>query len=252
MKKKVSKKSEEKLLDELLAKFVKPVPPKSKPWFKRDHYNWQHDDVIDTKYDTVRHCNENDNDCLSEGICRCSTIENLELIDYSHNNFVDVLTFGIGNEILIYCIDKIVRLAKINEDSFDADVKHYYYGEEIMGIYLNESIEKYLHENISKLKLISNIDRIKFVLNLEYLYLLDILKDTSEAKVQEIHMDKINFNKDYIKRIDISDDNYGEEFTLPRGIFLKTNDHYKLIDGYHRIAKAKSMEKNKVKAIVIE
>jgi hypothetical protein len=251
MKRKISKKSEEKLLDELLAKFTTPAVPKSRKWFKQERYDWKYTDVVEAEYETVRHCLTGNNSCVSEGICRCSTIENLKL-HYSHNEFVNNLTFGMSNEILIYCIDRIIRLAKINEDSFDANVQQYYYGEEIMGIYLNEETNKYVYDNISKLKSMSNVDRIKFVLNLEYLYLLDLFKDVTETQIKEIDVSKIIFNEDYVKRVDISKEQYDEKFNLPRAILLKVNDCYRLIDGYHRVMKAKSMNHTKIKAVIVQ
>lgn len=236
---------EENLLDKVIKNFISI---KRSEWdrFGRQH-DWRHCEFI--QYDYNKEYNCSDGHCNS--ICRCGVITDIELSKFDTNAMVSDITSGIENDILIYCIDRIIRLQKLTEDCFQLHTCSGYYGEEIDGLYLDESYEKIISDNLSKLKGISDADRIKFVLTLEYGYLLDVLVDTSSAMIHNIDINNISFQEEYRKKINTSENYYDEKFQLSRGIFIAKGNEFRLIDGYHRVMKAKSLGMDQVKGIVL-
>lgn len=227
--------SEKSQINNLLSKFFKSTR----------RYNWKYLDVIDFDYD------RNNDNCHCPDYCRCSVIVNIELTRFSMNNMIDILLKNINSQILKYSIDRIIRSSKLNENDFNLVTCGGYYGEEVDGLYLSEEKNKFLSDKISELIELSDIDKIKYVLNLEYGHLLDVVKESIDFSIENINMNNINFQDDYRKKIDVTENFYDEKFQLPRGIFVKSGDRYRLIDGYHRVMKAKSMNYFEVKGIVL-
>jgi len=244
MKKEILK-SEEDLLDEVIKNFTST---KRSKWDRFDRqYDWRHSEVIQYDYNNEYNCL---NSCC-DSICRCGVITDIELSKFNTNVMISQITSGIENDILVYCIDRIIRLQKLTEDCFQLHTCGGYYGEEIDGLHLDEYHEKIISDNLSKLKEISDADRIKLVLTLEYGHLLDVLVDTSSAMIHNIDINNISFQEVYRKKIDTSENYYDEKFQLPRGIFIAKGNEFRLIDGYHRVMKAKSLGMDKIKGIVL-
>jgi len=211
--------------------------------FCNEQYDW-HYSSIEIEYDRTS--------CTGcEDYCRCAKIINAEIESLNINEFLSNFLDDSAPAILNYCIDRIVRLAKISKDSFEINVAQGYYGEEIDSVTLDSGIVKKLYKNIVKLKDLLGIQKIKHVLTLEYGYLLDSIKWLDNYKIEEIWLNEISYNDDYRKKVDISENYYDKDFTLPRGIFIKKGDQYKLIDGYHRTLKAKSIGLTRINVIVL-
>lgn len=185
--------------------------------------------------------------------CRCTEIINTRITEINYNYIVKSITESVkDNVILTYCIDRIIRSSKLDEDDFEISTCRGYYGEEIDGVYLDQKKNDTIYNNLKQLENMSDIEKVKFVLTLEYGYLLDVIENTTEVSIKEIDLDKITFQQDYRKKINLDEDFYDEKFTLPRGIFIENGEAHRLIDGYHRIMKAKSIGMNKVDGIVVK
>lgn len=202
--------------------------------------------------------------CDDDGICRCYTLNEV------HINYVDLV--GITNEIydqifpkntnntrdiklteILFdynpemidklCINRILTHHKFySEDNWTAKWSSGYYGDEFDGIYMNY---KYAHlkSDLEKLfKLNSIRDKIEFILNLEYGYVLDELKD-KEYKLQSIDVESIDFSqRQHLTKVQSKDLDFYSDTKyrdLPRGVVLWKNNKWRVIDGYHRLSSTK-------------
>ncbi len=217
--------------------------------YNKHSTNWSYQGVIDYDY-------ENDREgCDCPDYCRCGRIVNTKTSNFNINNLINTITdFGkTPDEILTYCVDRVVRSKKLENDDFEVATCGGYYGEEIDGVYLDNTVSQKLYDSLKKLENLSDIEMIKYVLEIEYGYLLEELKNTQTVKIKDISINDISFQEDYRKKVDISENYYDEKFTLPRGIFLpKDNNKFRLIDGYHRVVKAKSLNLTTIKGIILK
>lgn len=210
-----------------------------------------------------------DSGCVSDWICRCGRIydarvTHVDLIRMSEqiydfimnpmtksgkrNSKIDTIFYG-GRQIDIYCINRIVTKYKIfNPDVWTVGVVGGYYGDEIGDVYLDKITFNLIIELCEKVLSFDNLsDKIKYVLSIEYGYLLDDIYN-SEFDLIEIDKSDIDFsalNKNYISNIEkslpLKHNNYifyGDDYNLPRGIVRKFGNKYKIVDGYHRILSA--------------
>ena len=197
--------------------------------------------------------------CDEEGICRCGTINNehIDSVDVSlivkriydeffeqgkaanRNNAINEVLYGIGKDIDIYTIDRIIRSYKIWEnDNWDIEVEGGYYGQEAGNVTIKESIADKIDEELwTVFSLPSLKEKIEYLLNVEY---GKVLPELSNCSYESIVIDKDNIvfgvekhlNKVMKKDLDFySDKNYSGI----RGIVVKSGDKWRIVDGYHRI-----------------
>ncbi len=222
-------------------------------------YDWHYGAGINYDSNYIRNCRESG--CNDEGICRCGKYEDFKITSFDANAFIDTLNFKISNDLVKYCIDRIVRIQNISPENFNAQINGSYYGEEIDAIYLDHSVCSKLYKKIFKLKKLADIDKIKYLLELEYGYILDSIKNLKHYNIKEIDMSTIKKSDHYTKKILEKDlNNYDEVYKLPRGIFIDKTDYcprqynefnYKLIDGYHRLLSAEQMGMKTIVGIVL-
>jgi len=197
--------------------------------------------------------------CDEEGICRCGSIKNecIESVDVSlivkkiyddffeqgkaanRNNAINEVLYGIGKDIDIYTIDRIIRSYKIWEnDNWYIEVEGGYYGQEVNDVRIKESIaDKIEEELLIVFSLPSLKEKIEYLLKVEY---GKILPELSNCNYESIVIDKDDvvfgvekhLNKVMKKDLDFySDKNYSGI----RGIVVKSGDKWRIVDGYHRI-----------------
>ena len=133
----------------------------------------------DLSYSGVEYGYERSGCICNDWPCRCTTIRNtwIENIDINkvmtellHNNFIKTNKL---TEIDLYCFDRICRVNDIwDKYLYDIEVCPGYYGEEIHGVFFGNE-EKVVSEFDELLKLDSDIDKIKYILELEYGYVID-------------------------------------------------------------------------------
>ena len=197
--------------------------------------------------------------CDEEGICRCGTINNehIDSVDVSlivkriydeffeqgkaanRNNAINEVLYGIGKDIDIYTIDRILRSYKIWEnDNWNIEVDGGYYGQEAGNVTIKESIADKIDEELwTVFSLPSLKEKIEYLLNVEYGKVLPELSNCSYESIV-IDKDEVVFgvenhlNKVMKKDLDFySDKNYSGI----RGIVVKSGDKWRIVDGYHRI-----------------
>jgi hypothetical protein len=201
--------------------------------------------------------------CDEEGICRCGSIHNesVESVDVSlivkkiyddffeqgkaadRNNVINEVLYGIGKDIDIYTIDRIIRSYKIWENkNWDIEIEGGYYGQETGDVTIKESIaDKIEEELLTVFSLPTLKEKIEYLLKVEYGKVLPELSNCSYESIvidkddiifgTEKHLDKV-MKKD----LDFySDKNYSGL----RGIVVKSGEKWRVIDGYHRIFSTK-------------
>jgi hypothetical protein len=144
-----------------------------------------------------------------------------------------------------------------DKDYYEVESCPGYYGEEIGGVYF-EKEEELVNTYNELLTLGSDMEKIKYVLELEYGYLLDRVKFKTSAKVEEVDTEKIKLpQQEYFVKLskEVIEDYRNRE--LPVAVCIKNKDRfydvfdtYTLIDGYHRFVANK--EKATMKIIVLE
>jgi len=201
--------------------------------------------------------------CDEEGVCRCGSINNesVESVDVSlivkkiyddfftqgkaadRNNTINEVLYGIGKDIDIYTIDRILRSYKIWEnENWNIEIEGGYYGQEVNDVKIKESVaDKIEEELLIVFSLPSLKEKIEYLLKVEYGKILPEITDCN-YKFITIDKDDIIFGTekhlDKVMKKDLdfySDKNYNGI----RGIVKKSGDKWRVIDGYHRIFSTK-------------
>jgi hypothetical protein len=227
--------------------------------------------IYSIEYETQGTYDCENHGCRDEGICRCYKIYNVEIskIDvlsitmdiysqiyntkskqYKRDNKLNKILFGFDSDIEIYCIDRVLRNHKIyNTDLWEGNWSSGYYGDELDSITLNSGVFNKIIESLSTLTTLGTLkEKIEYVLNGEYGYLLDVLKNkkyrVEKVKTSDIVFAQTEYHKKIDKNLNFYDDS---KYDLIRGVCLLNDDKYKVVDGYHRLTNTK---KNDVKIIV--
>ena len=197
--------------------------------------------------------------CEEEGICRCGTINNehIDSVDVSaivkkiyddffekgkaayRNNVINEVLYGIGKDIDIYTIDRILRSYKIWEnENWDIEVESGYYGQEAGDVKIKESVADKIEEELYIVFSLPSLkEKIEYLLKIEY---GKVLPELSNCSYESITIDKDDvvfgtekhLGKVMKKDLDFySDKNYNGI----RGIVVKSGEKWRIIDGYHRI-----------------
>lgn len=213
----------------------------------------------------VHHSYQTERDCEREGcdsICRCSTIEDLRVSEVDLHSMIEAATEGIKTKdpILTYCVTRILMLDKDLSDPrmYEAHTERGYYGEEIGNTTLNDRVADRIVQSLTTLEsLKTNKERVQYVLELEYGFLLPELKDVTDWHIQTIHLDQMAAG-DQMRRVDRKRVNsYVETFgrdkpvDYPVALTLCFDAFtYRLIDGYHRVTAAKELKLKKIQVLV--
>jgi hypothetical protein len=197
---------------------------------------------MDYDYDNYYAC-RNGSNCCDRDYCRCGQITNIKITTNVKVWELLGLHFNQCNQndlINYYCIERILSLNNVwDKNNWGVNISGGYYGEEIHGCSLKDetynTIEKQLEEYN---ELGSYSEGVEYVLNLEYGYIIEDLKD-SIYSIIEIPRESIRLGQqDYRKKLDKSIVDYYKDYPLPRGVVVECGDTYKCLDGYHRISAA--------------
>jgi hypothetical protein len=201
--------------------------------------------------------------CDQEGICRCSSIYNAEvstinvsdivssiyedIYDNSkstkRNNIINSL-FGIEKELEIYTIDRILRKSFIyDKNIWEIEIEGGYYGQEIGDVKLDDKYADKLSDKINYALSIDNFkERVEYLLTLEYNYILPELLNKNYRIVNVKKSDIVFGNDKHLKCVSEKELEFytDKEYKGIRGVVLKKENKYKVIDGYHRLSKTNS------------
>lgn len=180
--------------------------------------------VFDIEYDTNRNCEEYGCDC----VCRCSTIDNIEI--RLCNNPITVCNYE-QSTINDYCIGRLLSI----HGSYD--VNNYYVN--VCGGYYGEEIKDVAFTNISDLtidikhvlSLGSDLEKLKYVLLKEYSFLPAYFDNVTGIEFKSIPVKNIKIDG-MQKRIT---SNVSVDPTKPVGVLRRVDStKYILVDGYTR------------------
>lgn len=231
---------------------------------------------ITANYNYETSCEESG--CFDEGICRCSEIVDVVLndIDISKvikriytkyfetdlndpanvrdrklNSILSGTDINTWKDINLYAVDRIATIFKLwDKELYDVGVENSYYGEELMSIKLHKNIADRINNELIVIKGFSSIKEIvEYLLVLEYGNILPKLEKCNYI-VQPVYKGDIIFGSHkHHKNVKdksltfYSDDNYDKI----RGIVIKDDNKFRLIDGYHR---THTTNKTEIKMIV--
>lgn len=184
---------------------------------------------------------------------RNSTLEDIRVESINVPEFVDtfIRAFRCTKELHKYCIDRIVRHYKPWDLSkFDVEVIPDYYGEEIAGVtwsYFDDVIK-----HIENMLQLSDIEKIFYVLKLEYGFVLDRLAKCTNAQVITVDTTDVKYaQQQYYNRLEIDVVNSYADYDFARAVCIEINGYYDIIDGYHRLAAANNSNMDEIKIIVL-
>lgn len=209
-----------------------------------DFFNCMYSSWIDYSYERTK--------CIGcEDYCRCTRIINAKAINFDLSLFIKKLVdvLNIKSDLDKYLLYKLIQFSYISVDDFEVNVCGGYYGEEVNGLLFNkqESLELAI-DNLFKM---SDVEKIKHILTLEYGYLLPILKNITKVSLLTVPLSSIKSRSDdenFYHKIKDTSEFYGKDYTLPRAVLFNNF----LIDGNHRILEAKKLGLELVSVIILE
>ena len=180
--------------------------------------------------------------------CRCTTIIDtwVESIDInivmarllmSHFSSADL------TEMDLYCFDRICRINHIwDKEYYEITTCPGYYGEEIDGAFFGNE-KKVINEFDNLISLASDADKIKYILELEYGYVIESIENCHNISV--ISCDPklvVTPQQEYYHRLEKDVVESYKDYKIPCAVCKKSGDKYLIIDGYHRVAANKDQE----------
>lgn len=221
----------------------KRVKAKSKPKKVKSLLGMDLKYCVEYDYDTDRNCHEHGCD----SICRCGTISDCRVRIVDIRSIAQEI-YGKGlSDTEKYCIERILVAHKVYQTShYEIPIVSGYYGQEVGNITLDGYIARACDADIEKmLSKRGDSRKIEFVLEIEYGYVLSILKGRKFEIVKVAKNDLVFGQEDHYRRLDKDvvkmyelDDERGRD-GLPRGVCIRDGSRYRVIDGYHRCAAAK-------------
>ncbi len=209
--------------------------------------SWDNYSIIDYSYERSRcHC--------SEDYCRCTQIVSTKINSFDYKLFISKVIKLTNkhyelSEIGKYALYKLIQFQNISKEDFEVNVCAGYYGEEVNGFNFQKASE--LEVEIKKIIDLSDLEKIKYILKLEYGYLLPVLESISTAEIKTIKLSSIKLRQDDpINYVEIKDcsEFYGVDYTYPRAILFANF----LVDGNHRMFEAKKLKLQEVPVIILQ
>ena len=202
--------------------------------------------IADYDYDRTR--------CTGcEDYCRCTSIINARVTSVNFTGVADAITTKCTNELRNYCAERFLRHSDLDDlSSWEVNVCGGYYGEEVNGVRLDDTLKASVVKGLQALNAGSPKDMVQLALTVEYGHVLPVLENIEDWAVEEIDYELIDFpNRDrfeYTKKMDSKLIESYKDHSYPRGVCVRlSNGRYRLIDGYHRCQAIKS---GKVKMVV--
>ena len=193
--------------------------------------------------------------------CRCTTIERAWVEEVNVKLVIRKLYTKYckePSEINEYCFDRICSAFRIyDKDYYEVESCYGYYGEEIGGAYFEDE-EKIVEAYNELLELKSDLEKIQYVLRLEYGYLIDRVLCATSATIEEVSTEKIKLpQREYFVKLSKKVIEDYKDRKLPVAVCIKNKDRfydafdtYTLVDGYHRFVANQDRKTNKI--IVLE
>ena len=186
--------------------------------------------------------------------CRCTTIDRAWVESINVKLVIKKLYDKYGKDpsnMNEYCFDRICAAFKIyDKDYYEVESCGGYYGEEISGVYF-EKESQIVDAYLQVLNFESDIEKIKFVLELEYGYLIENVRKATVAYISPVPTRHIILpQQEYFVRLNKEVIEDYKNRKLPIAVCIESGGYYKLVDGYHRFVANKDRATNTI--IVLE
>jgi hypothetical protein len=173
--------------------------------------------------------------------CRCSRITNTKITSVYIEQIIEELSYTLTDEFLKYAIDRVIRLSGLQDTSkWTVRVRGGYYGEETDGVELDSLSLSALQKDLTAINTLSNKERIEFLLTKEYGYLLESVKECVRWEIVTVKRTSLILpNQErlfYVRKMDTALIESYVLYKRARGIAIKDENKFRLIDGYHRIS----------------
>jgi hypothetical protein len=190
---------------------------------------------------------QNGSDCCEGDYCRCSQITSSEIKEiYPYSLEYHLHNSKTKYDIVKYCLDRVIRSEMLSPSAWKIIPCSGYYGEEISSIQLNNYNQ--ISNFLLTLDKVSNIQKLKTILNYEYGFLLPEIEKAKTYKTITVNLDRVKLNNtQYIKKVSKEPDYYSF-YNYPRAICFREGPNFRVVDGYHRVISA---QKNLLKTIPI-
>ena len=154
------------------------------------------------------------------------------------------LNYCSDDTFLSYCVDRLLRIYKTyDKDNWEITTRRGYYGDEIDNIFLDTEIFNKIIKDIIVLCKIDQSKRIEYVLEKEYGFILDELKD-KKFELKKVPFNLLRANSIYSKKINPVDKyKFSEDDAI--GIYIDRGGYYSLIDGNHRFCELTNQKHKK-------
>lgn len=203
-------------------------------------------------------------DC-SEDYCRCTSIAHTKINSVDLNSLIDCLLYNKQNWkqsydksshfFDYYIVDRLFRICKLYScENWEVNRCPGYYGEETDGCSLSEELKIRVISYLKEISILSNYDKILKILELEYGFILDRLKNFADIEIIETDISNIKIVQvDYGRKVLSEDLSLYKNYNLIHGICTKNSDNsFSIIDGYHRVLAAQQYNKSKIKILVLK
>jgi len=204
--------------------------------FEKDFkYNYQ---IIESEYKSEY---TNDDQYSTITGYKVKSVNIIKLIEFISNKIED--------KIILYSIDRAVRASNVTTAAFEVTIDQGYYGDELGSIKLiSEQLLANLHGLLDK----TNLDRIKYVLELEYGYLLPEIDRATKLDIRNGNPKAINIGQqDHYRKLNKQVIDAYKDYDLPRCICLSNKNGLRLIDGYHRLHSANNQKLDNIDVILL-
>lgn len=191
-------------------------------------------------YDVYRPC-QRGSDCC-DSICRCGKLQDVKIESFDILGVADFLKKALLDKkhkwtvVENYCFGRLFTIMKLYDpEQYEPTTSRGYYGEEIDGAYVNEWLE--FEREFKKMIKLNDDDKIRFVLEKEYGYLLE------ELKGAQFECRSVDYT-DILPPIDLRrTDGDSCDFSSAIAICKQMGDKYRILDGHHRWKNANGWKK---------
>lgn len=188
-------------------------------------------------YNSFYEC-QNGSDCCANDYCRCGVITDARVTQVRFDSFMDSLAKDRNLATLdIYILDRLVRICKLYDPNmWEVNVEAGYYGQEVSGCKTDFNP---LINHLTAVNDLSDLDRVKYVLQAEYGYLTDFVKESTQFSFKTVKVNRMKlFNENHMRKISKDSIDIYKNYSLPKAIVRQTDSEFYVIDGYHRVVAA--------------
>ena len=183
-------------------------------------------------------------DCQNDSYC-CSKIISMNIKKIQYDKLINKISkLPILDQ---YVINRLLSFYELfNIKNYEPIIVSSCCGEKLDSIILNSSLKTIIFNHLSNLISLSDLDKIVYILNVEYDIPILSLRNYHKANIISIDIYDIKYAPDLLEKY-----NSFIDYSLPRAICIKENNLYTVIDGYREICKDIEIGKMETQIILL-